>query len=155
MSYHNGSVWPHDNAIVAAGMMYQGYPKEALQVAKAIIDSALHFRYLRLPELFCGFARDLRYYSIPAEYPVSCSPQAWAAGTMIHLFQTILGLEVDAIQNRLILNPHFPQGLNRVQIRNLRVGRHTMDLLIARSGPDAPIAVQVLRNPAGVGVAIP
>ena len=155
MSYHNGSVWPHDNGIIAAGLMREGYPDQALHVLNVIMDAALHFRYLRLPELYCGFARDLRYYSIPAEYPVSCSPQAWAAGTMVHLFQTLLGLEVDAAANRICLSPHFPSGLNQIELRNLRVGRHTIDLLIARPAPTAPIAVQVLRNPGGIGLMLP
>lgn len=155
MSYHNGSVWPHDNAIIAAGMMRLGYTSSALYVANAIMDAALHFRYLRLPELYCGFSRDLRYYSIPAEYPVSCSPQAWAAGTMIHLFQTMLGMVPDAAANRLLLNPHFPDGLNRVQIDNLRLGRHRLSLLIARAAPGAPITIQMLRNPGGVAVVLP
>jgi glycogen debranching enzyme len=154
MSYHNGSVWPHDNAIIAAGMMRRGYVDGALRVLNAIVDAALHFRYLRLPELYCGFARDLRYYNIPAEYPVSCSPQAWAAGTMLHLFQTMLGLDADANLGILRLAPHFPDTLHQAQIRNLRVGRHTLDLLVARSGPGAPPTVQVLRNPGGIDVVL-
>jgi glycogen debranching enzyme len=155
MSYHNGSVWPHDNAFIAAGMMARGYTADALRILNAIMDASLHFRYLRLPELYCGFARDLRYYNIPAEYPVSCSPQAWAAGTMIHFFQTMLGLEADAARNQLRLNPHFPQGLNQVRIHNLRIGRQTVDLIVGRLLPGAPITVQILRNPGGVSVVLP
>jgi len=155
MSYHNGSVWPHDNGIIAAGMMRHGYPHGALQVIGEIMDAALHFRYLRLPELYCGFSRDRRYYNIPAEYPVSCSPQAWAAGTMIHLFQVMLGLDADAAAGRLYLNPHLPEGLNQIQLRNLRVGRDTVDLLVTRPGPGAPPGVQLLRNPAGLAVVMP
>jgi glycogen debranching enzyme len=155
MSYHNGSVWPHDNALIAAGLMRRGYATEALQVFQAVMDSAMHFRYLRLPELYCGFARDRRYYNIPAEYPVSCSPQAWAAGTMVHFFQTLLGLEVDAAGPQIRLAPHFPDGLNRVEIRNLRVGWHLLDLLISRANADAPIYVHVLRNPGNVAVLTP
>ncbi|HMA33701.1 MAG TPA: amylo-alpha-1,6-glucosidase [Chloroflexia bacterium] len=155
MSYHNGSIWPHDNAIIAAGLMRHGYTAEALQILQVIMDAALHFRYLRLPELYCGFPRDLRYYNIPAEYPVSCSPQAWAAGTMVHLFQTMLGLEPDAAAGRLRLNPHFPAGLNEVHIQNLRLGAHTLDLRISRPTAAAPPTVQVLRNPGGLGIIVP
>ncbi|MGI8587765.1 MAG: amylo-alpha-1,6-glucosidase [Chloroflexia bacterium] len=154
MSYHNGSIWPHDNAIIAAGLVGRGYGDAALQIFDAIMDASLHFRYLRLPELYCGFARDLRYYNIPAEYPVSCSPQAWAAGTMIHLFQAMLGLEADAVKGEIRLDPHFPKELNRVQIQNLRVGRRTLDLVISRATPDAQPTVQVLRNPGGIRVAV-
>ena len=85
MSYHNGSVWPHDNSIIVAGLKRYGQDGRALQVAEDLLAAAVRFPLYRLPELYCGFARDRRYYSMPAQYPVSCSPQAWAAGSIFLL----------------------------------------------------------------------
>ena len=107
----------------------------------------VQLRYLRLPELYCGFARDLRYYNIPAEYPVSCSPQAWAAGTMIHFFQALLGIEPDAANNRVRISPLLPPGLDRVDLTNLRVGRHTVDLIVLRHDDDGNAQTMVVNNP--------
>ena len=88
MSYHNGSVWPHDNSLILAGLKRYGMDAEALHVAEEVFDAAVRFPLYRLPELYCGFARDRRYSSMPAQYPVSCSPQAWAAGSVFLIVQT-------------------------------------------------------------------
>lgn len=96
-SYHNGSVWPHDNALISQGLQRYGYRDAAIRVARAILEAALHFDY-RLPEIFAGYSR--AEVSEPVEYPTSCSPQAWAAGATPLLVQVVLGLEPDS-KNRL------------------------------------------------------
>ncbi len=133
MSYHNGSVWPHDNALIAAGLKRYGFLKATNRVASAIFDAAIHADYMRLPELFCGFTR--RAPNQPVAYPVACSPQAWAAGAPFLMLQAILGLSARGHENMLTVNkPHLPPWLNVVELRNLRVGRSTTSLVFRRQG---------------------
>ncbi len=132
MSYHNGSVWPHDNSILAAGFKRYGCADEANTLMTQIEEAAQHFRYSRLPELYCGFGKDTMYGSGPAEYPVSCSPQAWAAGAPILMMQAMLGLEVDAASSRVLLKPKLPSWITRVQLRNLRVGTDRASIDVSR-----------------------
>jgi glycogen debranching enzyme len=151
MSYHNGSVWPHDNSIIVAGLKRYGMDERALQVAQELLDAAVRFPLFRLPELFCGFARDRRYYSMPAQYPVSCSPQAWAAGSAFLVIQTLLGLRPDAPGGRITLRPTLPRAVNLLRVRNLCVGKHRIDFEVRRDNGTmqvdvsraAPIAVVV------------
>src|SRR5207244_366727 len=133
MSYHNGSIWPHDNGIIAAGMRRHGFDKEAMEVMEQIIQAGIRFRLFRLPELYCGFARDLRYYSVPAEYPVSCSPQAWAAGSVLHFCQMMFGMEADAAAKRLRVKPFFLPSVSEVRLSNLKLGGSTLNLLISKA----------------------
>jgi glycogen debranching enzyme len=133
MSYHNGSVWPHDNALIAAGLKRYGYMTTTNRVATAMFDAAIHSDYMRLPELFCGFTR--RTPSRPVQYPVACSPQAWAAGAPFLLLQAMLGISALAHENLLTVNkPHLPRWLNQVELRNLRVGNSTLSLIFRREG---------------------
>ncbi len=132
MSYHNGSVWPHDNSIIAAGMKLYGYSEEANQVISQIFSSSQRFRYFRLPELFCGFQQDNRYYSSPAEYPVSCSPQAWTAGAAIFFLQTILGLQADAYHHKISLNPHLPGWLSEIHLEHMLFGDYKISFTVRR-----------------------
>jgi glycogen debranching enzyme len=133
MSYHNGSVWPHDNALIAAGLKRYGYVTTTNRVATAMFDAAIHSDYMRLPELFCGFTR--RTPSRPVQYPVACSPQAWAAGAPFLLLQAMLGVSALAHENLLTVNkPHLPRWLNHVELRNLRVGNSTLSLIFRREG---------------------
>jgi glycogen debranching enzyme len=133
MSYHNGSVWPHDNALIAAGLKRYGFLKATNRVATALFDAAIHADYMRLPELFCGFTR--RTPNQPVGYPVACSPQAWAAGAPFLMLQAILGLSARAHENMLTINkPHLPPWLNVVELRNLRVGASTTSLVFRRQG---------------------
>jgi glycogen debranching enzyme len=106
-----------------------------------------------LPELFCGVSRDREAHSAPAEYPVSCSPQAWAAGSAILFFQSMLGLRVDAASKRLFLTPKLPEWLKQASVRNLRVGQGTIDLHFERHGEDT--SFQITENEAGFEVVIP
>ncbi|MEE8174610.1 MAG: glycogen debranching N-terminal domain-containing protein [Dehalococcoidia bacterium] len=153
MSYHNGSIWPHDNALIVTGMRRYGYHWEAEEITTQLFQASLFFPYSRFPELFCGFTRDRTAHSAPAEYPVSCSPQAWAAGSAILLFQSMLGLQVDAPSNRLYLTPKLPPWLGQASVRNLRIGRGTIDLHFERRGDET--SFQITANDAGVEVVIP
>jgi glycogen debranching enzyme len=133
MSYHCGSVWPHDNAIIGYGMARYGLHHEASIVFQALYDAALHFREYRLPELFCGIDRQLK--SEPVHYPVSCSPQAWAAGAPFLLLTGLLGLQPCADRKELaIVNPHLPPFLTSLRIENLRVGSSRITLAFEREG---------------------
>src|SRR3990170_1941726 len=150
MSYHNGSVWPHDNALIAAGMAAYGHREAAARVITAVLEAAGHFADHRLPELFCGFARDHRYASRPAEYLVSCSPQAWSAGAPFLLLQTALGLRPAEFGQPPVIDPVLPEGIERLAFRGLlaagrrrtfaarrtaRGVRVTGDLSVRRLGP--------------------
>jgi glycogen debranching enzyme len=118
-SYHNGSVWPHDNAMIVTGLMRYGFVKEAQQVAMALIEAA-EFTEHRLPELFCGFDRS--EFPEPVPYPTSCSPQAWAATTPVHLLRTLLRYDPHVSLKGMWLAPVLPDSLGRVRISNCRVG---------------------------------
>jgi glycogen debranching enzyme len=133
MSYHNGSVWPHDNALIAAGLKRYGYVRATNRVATALFDAAIHADYMRLPELFCGFTR--RSPSRPVSYPIACSPQAWAAGSPFLVLQAMLGISARAHENLLTVNkPHLPVWLDTVELQNLRVGDSRITLLFRREG---------------------
>jgi glycogen debranching enzyme len=133
MSYHNGSVWPHDNALIAAGLKRYGLARSTNRVATALFDAAIYADYLRLPELFCGFTR--RAPNRPVSYPVACSPQAWAAGAPFLMLQAMLGISARAHENLLTVNqPHLPAWLHVVELRNLRVGSSRLSLVFRREG---------------------
>jgi glycogen debranching enzyme len=133
MSYHCGSVWPHDNAIIGYGMARYGMHREASVVFQALYDSALHFREYRLPELLCGIERQPK--SEPVHYPVSCSPQAWAAGAPFLLLTGLLGLQPNADRGELaIVDPHLPAFLKTLRIENLRIGSSRVALNFKREG---------------------
>ena len=133
MSYHNGSVWPHDNALIAAGLKRYGFHKQTNRIATAIFETANHSDYMRLPELFCGFTR--RTPNRPVSYPVACSPQAWAAGSPFLLLQAMLGLSAQAQNNLLTINsPVLPPWINTVELKNLRVGDSVLHLVFRREG---------------------
>jgi glycogen debranching enzyme len=143
MSYHNGSVWPHDNALIALGLARYGLKDEVLRIMNGLFDASLFIDLHRLPELFCGFTR--RPGEGPTLYPVACSPQSWAAAAVYLLLQACLGLRVNAPEARLSLaHPILPAFLEKVQVRNLRVGHATVDLLFLRHEND--IGIKVLRR---------
>jgi glycogen debranching enzyme len=133
MSYHNGSVWPHDNALIAAGLKRYGFVRATNRVATALFDAAIGADYMRLPELFCGFTR--RSPNRPVSYPIACSPQAWAAGSPFLILQGMLGISARAHENLLTVNkPQLPVWLNTVELRGLRVGHSRITLLFRREG---------------------
>ena len=127
ISYHCGSVWPHDNSIIGYGLARYGLHEQAGKLFHALFDAALHFREYRLPELFCGLPRQGR--NEPVKYPVSCSPQAWAAGAPFLLLTGLLGLRPKAASGELeIVDPHLPPFLNRLRISNLKIGQSRVSL---------------------------
>jgi glycogen debranching enzyme len=141
MSYHNGSVWPHDNALIALGMARYGLCGHAKKVFDAIFAAATYMDLRRLPELFCGFRRQIG--QAPTFYPVACSPQAWASGALFAMLQASLGLSFDYASETIRLNqPCLPQLLDDVVIRNVAIGGTRMDLALHRHG--AEVAVNVL-----------
>ena len=151
ISYHIGSIWPHDNAICAAGLWRYGYAEEASRVAAALLEATQYFRDARLPELFCGFDRASSPYPVP--YPVACSPQAWAAGSTFQLLEAMLGLVPDAANHELQLRgPMLPPWLPEVRLHNLVVGDAVVDLLVRRS--DGSTGVEVLRRSGDLDVVV-
>jgi glycogen debranching enzyme len=133
MSYHNGSVWPHDNAIAVAGLKRYGHVSAALRVATALFDVASGARDHRLPELYCGFER--RGRPAPVAYPVACVPQAWASAVPFMLLQALLGISARADQRVLTINePQLPSWLGRVHISELRVGSSHVGMDFRRDG---------------------
>jgi glycogen debranching enzyme len=140
MSYHNGSIWPHDNAMVAAGLSHYGFRSAALRVMLGLYESSIHFGQQRLPELFCGFDRDRD--QAPTLYPEACSPQARASGAVIKLLGSCLGLTIDAPARRIQFNhPVLPPFLQELHLRNLVVGQETVDLIVHRYPEDVGINV--------------
>jgi glycogen debranching enzyme len=143
MAYHNGSVWPHDNALIAQGLARYGLRDAALHVLQGMFDASIFVDLHRLPELFCGFGR--RPGEGPTLYPVACSPQSWAAGAVFLLLQAILGLEVSATRREVrFSHARLPPFLEDVRIRGLRVGTATLDLQLQRH--EANVALKVVRR---------
>jgi glycogen debranching enzyme len=135
MSYHNGSVWPHDNALITAGLQRYGHEAAVMEVAAQVYEAGVRFPGYRIPELYCGFTRDRHYQSLPADYPVSCRPQAWAAASVFLLLQQTLGLRTDPANRRVVLRPRLLPGVQTVRLRGLRVLGSSLDLEVrARDG---------------------
>jgi glycogen debranching enzyme len=133
MSYHNGSVWPHDNGLIALGLARYGHAQAAAKIFGAMFDAASYMDLRRLPELFCGFLR--RQHNAPTQYPVACSPQAWASATMFALLQATLGLKLSAGSGEIsFYQPALPDFLDRLHIRNLRLNGGSADVLLHRHG---------------------
>lgn len=140
MSYHNGSVWPHDTAICAAGFARYGMRDRSARVLTALYDAARAMDLSRLPELYCGFAR--RADQGPTLYPVACSPQAWASGAAFMALGACLGVSVDGRSERVTLdNPTLPPWLTRVDLAGLRAGSGTVDLTLRRHRGDVGVVV--------------
>lgn len=141
MSYHNGSVWPHDNALIGYGMNRYGLKDAALKVLTGLFDASIFMDLSRLPELFCGFRQ--REGEGPTLYPVACDPQAWAAGAVFLLLQAVLGISIQASENRIYFtNPVLPASLKIVHIDNLHVGTSVIDISIQRYPNDVDINVK-------------
>lgn len=141
MSYHNGSVWPHDNALIAAGLARYRLTASAAKILGALFEASTYFDFDRLPELFCGFSR--RAGKAPTLYPVACSPQAWSAGAAFLLLEASMGLSIDAPQRRIAFTrPVLPPFLEQVKIKNLTVANASVDLVLFRSGPGIAVTVE-------------
>jgi glycogen debranching enzyme len=151
MSYHNGSVWPHDNAIIAAGLCRYGFATMALRILTGLCDASALVDLHRLPELFCGFVR--RSAEGPTLYPVACAPQSWAAGAVFMLLQACLGLSIDATRRRVVLRrPALPAWLDDVTIKNLAVAGVKVDLFVFRSHRDVGVSLTRRDGPADLVV---
>ncbi len=151
MSYHNGSIWPHDNALIALGFARYGRSRAVAAVSKGLFDAASYMEMRRLPELFCGFQRERRRG--PTLYPVACAPQAWASATPFSLIQASLGLEFAPDRDEIRLrNPSLPSFLDEVTIRNLVLGDSVSDLKVCRHGDE--VSVEPLRRSGKVHVSV-
>jgi glycogen debranching enzyme len=149
MSYHDGSVWPHDNALLAAGLGRYQMTDRAARLLAAFFDASGFFDLSRLPELFCGFAR--RGGEGPTLYPVACAPQSWAAGAAFMFLQGALGLSIRSAERRIYLfRPNLPEFLQAIEIKNLRVGDASVDLLLERTVHH--VGVNVLRREGTVDI---
>lgn len=151
MSYHNGSVWPHDSAIAAAGLARHGMADRAQKVLEGLFDAALYVDLNRLPELFCGFPRQAGQG--PTLYPVACIPQAWAAGSVFLLLEAVLGLDLRADPPTIHFNrPALPDSLDKVEIRGLRIGPSVVDVVLTRH-PHS-VGINVLRREGQVDIRV-
>jgi glycogen debranching enzyme len=141
IGYHLGTVWPHDNAICAAGLRRYGFDDAADRIAAAIVDAAAQFGDFRLPEVFAGYPRGR--FNVPVHYPVACHPQAWAAGAVPMLLTTMLGLVPDAFDRELrVVRPALLPFVDWLEVRGLQVGEASCDLRFNRN--PAQVAVEVL-----------
>lgn len=151
IAYHLGTVWPHDNSIIAAGFRRYGAVGEAARVCNGIVDAAMHFNNYRLPELFAGFGRE--HFNVPVHYPVACHPQAWAAGSVPYMVATLLGLEPDGFNNRLVIaEAALPNITDSLEVCGLRVGKGSADLRFTREGNE--VKVDVLKADGGLDVQV-
>jgi glycogen debranching enzyme len=151
MAYHNGSVWPHDNALIAAGMASYGFKQGALKILCGLFDASLFLELHRLPELLCGFSR--RPGEGPTLYPVACSPQTWSSVALFLLLQSCLGLRIEAPQARLSFSqPVLPPFLEHIEIKNLRIGDAAVDLSLERHAKD--VGINILRREGRVEIVV-
>ncbi|MDB5774564.1 MAG: Amylo-alpha6-glucosidase [Herbaspirillum sp.] len=149
MSYHNGSVWPHDIALCAAGMARYGERDGVISLMGQMFECAA-FAGMRLPELFCGFARESG--EAPIAYPVACLPQAWAAGSVFMMLQACLGLSIDIGRRTIVLNqPRLPEGIEGLRVSRLVIATQEVDLHFRRSGH---LVTVVIERQAGTGKAV-
>ena len=145
MGYHIGSVWPHDNSLIAVGMRSHSMVKQSLRIAQGLIDMAIAQPYQRPPELFCGYEHD--GFTTPVQYPVACSPQAWASGSIFQLISIMVNFVPNAIGNQLhIIDPCLLNSINRLSIQNLRIGQTLLDLEFERSGDTTACRVNKKRG---------
>jgi glycogen debranching enzyme len=151
MGYHTGSVWPHDNALIAQGLARYGVGEKALEILVGLFEASLYFDLHRMPELFCGFPQQPG--EGPVLYPVACVPQAWSAASVFLLFQSCLGLEINGPEAQIYFNsPRLPESLGELRIHNLEVAEATVDLSFVRHERD--VGVNVLRREGDVQIMV-
>jgi glycogen debranching enzyme len=151
MSYHNGSVWPHDNALIALGLSRYGFGREVSLLFSGMFDAARYQELRRLPELFCGFKR--RRHLGPTPYPVACSPQAWAAGAFFAMISASLGLELRHATEEVVLRrPVLPPFLDEIDVQNLQLGTSCLNLHVRRDGSDVTVGIASRQGSAEVTV---
>ena len=146
MSYHNGSVWPHDNALIAYGLSLYGFEEHVLKIMEVLFDASLSIHMQRLPELYCGF--DRRSGEGPTGYPVACSPQAWSVAVVFMLLQACLKIDINAVSKTITFNqPALPQYLDEVYITNLTLTGEKCSLQMKRMEND--VSLNLLQKPKG------
>jgi glycogen debranching enzyme len=151
MSYHNGSIWPHDNAMIGAGLARYGQTERVEPIFEGLLDAALNMAQGRLPELFCGFRR--RAGRSPILYPVACSPQAWASGALLHILSSLMGLEIDGASRTIVLHsPRLPRRAGEIVVRNLHAGEGSADFILCRR--DGVVTVDVTNSRGGAKVVL-
>jgi glycogen debranching enzyme len=151
MGYHNGSVWPHDNALIAAGLARFKKHQDAIRILDGLLQAASYFKTGSLPELFCGFPRDERLGPVP--YPVACHPQAWSAASIFMIVQAILGMEVMGFDRKLVIDlAEMPKWLEWLKIENLKVGDGEVSFIIRRIPEGASVGIMERRGNVAVEV---
>ncbi|HYU56841.1 MAG TPA: amylo-alpha-1,6-glucosidase, partial [Actinomycetota bacterium] len=151
IGYHTGTVWPHDNALIAHGLKRYGLDHEAMQVIDQLSLAGMFFPYARYPELFCGFSAE--EVPVPVQFPVACRPQAWSAGAPLLMLRTYGGITADAPEGVLnLIRPHLPRWLERIEVHGLRVGDTRLD--ISFQSHDGVTATQVPRKEGDIDVLI-
>jgi len=150
LGYHTGSVWPHDNALILAGMRRYGFDDLAERLGTALIETALSFPDYRVPELFSGDAREFR--AVPTPYPVASRPQAWSAAAMPGVFTAMLGLQPGRPGQLRVVRPMLPGGIQSLNLRNLAFAGETLDLIFRRQGRH--VSVEVERQPGSIEVVL-
>lgn len=149
MSYHDGSIWPHDNSMILLGMSKLGYEQEVNVVIDGLIKAADAFEYDRLPELYCGYDKERGQ---PVKYPVACSPQAWAAGTPLVFIQSLLGLFPNSLEQEIHLSPNLLENMNFLKVEDISIGSGRLSVKVTRS--DDNIHVEIEKNTTGYEVFI-
>jgi glycogen debranching enzyme len=151
LGYHLGTVWPHDNSLIAAGFKRYKLDEAGLRLLTGMVEAAEHFDGNRLPELFAGFSKN--DYGTPVSYPLACQPQAWAAGALPYLLSTLLGLEADAFSKKLsIVRPMLPENVNKIEIRRTSVAGAEIDLVFERSADGVEVRVSSIQGELDVEV---
>ncbi|MGE0173190.1 MAG: glycogen debranching N-terminal domain-containing protein [Oligoflexales bacterium] len=150
MSYHNGTIWPHDNALIGAGLAKYGFKDHCVKILNGLFDASNRMDFYRLPELFCGFTRSPGRH--PILYPMSCAPQAWAAGSIFMLLGACLGIEINATEDHVAFkHPKLPSFLNSVTIKNLKINEFaSVDMEFINHGEDVGVNILKRRDPAHV-----
>lgn len=148
VSYHNGSVWPHDNSLIVLGLARRGFTEAAHRVIAGMLRASEQVEHCRLPELFCGFSADDRL--VP--YPVACSPQAWAAGTPLLFVRALLGIEPDIPNGKIVLAPSLPPWMSWMRVRRMRIGSGELSFDVIREG--GVLSVRIETNTTGTEVRV-
>jgi glycogen debranching enzyme len=151
MSYHNGSVWPHDNALIAWGLAKYGMKDEFIKLFTGFFNAAMFFDLYRLPELFCGFVR--RPGEGPTIYPVACSPQSWASASVFLFIRACLGLEFNGEKREITFNhPTLPDFLQWIELKGISLADSSTDVLLEKHRND--IVVNVIRKDGDISVLV-
>ena len=153
LSYHDGSIWPHDNALIAMGMGRYGLKRSLVRIMTALFEASTFSHLRRLPELYCGF--DRRHGSGPTDYPVACNPQAWSSAAVFGVLGAMLGISFDVPERRIVFTkPTLPPWIGECRITNLRVADSAVDLLLRRNGEDASFHILDRKGPVEIAVTI-